>query len=308
MSWPGRVCGLTEIIIPASVTSIGEQAFAGCENLTSVTFEDGSQLKEIGDAAFMGSGLTEIDIPASVTSIGLASISKCLNLTTINVDPANENYVSVNGVLYSKDMKTLVAYPTGKTDAEYTIPASVVVIDNYAFADSINLTSIVFEDGSQLKEIGNLAFSDCSSLTSINIPSSVTYIGVQAFADFNDTDGDGYIPWFTNEFYNCYNNKELFIIGSVLIDASVASGEFVIPEGITQIYEYAFAYCSNITSVVIPTSVNTINYGAFYNATFSVINYRGTEAQWNELVETSPDWDYGMMTEYIINFNYIPEN
>ena len=156
---------ITSIYIPASITKIGESAFVGCGYITTITFEEGSQLKEIGkgafnqcfnltniklpegltiinERAFYGCGFEEIYIPSSVTEIGSNAFDYDQDLKAIIVDPANEYYTSVDGVLFSKDMKTLIQYPMQKTDTSYEIPSGVVDIDCKAFAYNTYLKEI----------------------------------------------------------------------------------------------------------------------------------------------------------------------
>jgi len=131
-----------EYIIPKSVQSIGEYAFYGCTNLTSVTIP--SSVTSIGDCAFRDcSNLTSVTIPRSVTSISERTFDGCTNLTSV------------------------------------TIPNSVTSIGDFAFYGCSNLTSITIP-GSVIS-IGEFAFMDCFNLTSITIPRSVTSIGKYAF-------------------------------------------------------------------------------------------------------------------------------
>ena len=151
---------LTSVTIPNSVTKIGLSAFSGCEGLTSVTIGNG--VTSIGQGAFYGcEGLTSITIPNSVKFIGIGVFSGCTRLTSINVAEDNLNYASIDGVLYSKDKKTLIMYPKGKTGS-FTIPNGV--------------TSIGDED-----DYASCEFEDCTGLTSITIPNSVTSIWFGAF-------------------------------------------------------------------------------------------------------------------------------
>ena len=152
--------GLTSVTIPKSTTSIGGYAFDGCSGLTSVTIGNG--VTSIGNGAFSGcSGLTSVTIPDSVTSIGSEAFRDCSGLTSvtipdsvtyisghefngcsalmsISVGSANAKYKSVNGLLLSKDGKTLIQGVNGSV----TIPDSVTCIGEYAFYGCSELTSV----------------------------------------------------------------------------------------------------------------------------------------------------------------------
>ena len=153
---------LTSITIPNSVTSIDGATFRGCSSLTSITIPN--SVTSIGDLAFYEcSSLTSISIPNSVTSIGYLAFYKCSSLTSIEVNANNPNYASIEGALYNKDVTTLICCPGDKTSI--TIPNSVTEIGDCAFSDCSSLTSITIPNS--VTSIGNWAFEDCSSLTSI---------------------------------------------------------------------------------------------------------------------------------------------
>ena len=168
--------GLTSVTIPNSVTSIGGEAFSYCRGLTSVTI--GNSVTSIGDNAFGScSGLTSVTIPNSVTSIGGEAFSYCSSLENINVELGNNNYSSIDGILYNKDQTSLLCCPGAKISV--TIPNSVTSIGNDAFHGCYGLTSVTIPNS--VTSIGNDAFYDCSGLTSVTIPNSVTSIGSYAF-------------------------------------------------------------------------------------------------------------------------------
>ena len=171
--------GLTSVTIPGSVTNIGDQAFDGCYGLTSVTISDG--VINIGSYAFAYClRLTSVSIPKSVTNIGVRAFHACSDLTAIDVNENNPNYSSLDGVLFNKVKSTLIQYPGGKQDAEYSIPGSVTTIGNDAFYYCYRLTSVTIPGG--VTSIGANAFYFCYGLTSVSIPKSVTSIGDYAFA------------------------------------------------------------------------------------------------------------------------------
>jgi hypothetical protein len=173
-----RCTSLTSIIIPGSVQTIGQWAFQGCTSLTSIALSSG--LQTIGIAAFREcTSLTSITIPESVTSIGSGAFFDCTKLTEINVHPDNQNYMSLEGVLFNKTGSMLIECPAGK-QGHYAIPDSVTSIGDYAFRGSTSLTSITMPNSVQI--IGDSSFWGCTSLTSITIPGSVRSISHYAFA------------------------------------------------------------------------------------------------------------------------------
>lgn len=124
--------------------------------------------------------IKSITIPASITNIQ-GAFPCCGNLATINVDSNNSKYVSVDGVVYTQDMKTLVACGAGKTGA-LAIPASVTVILSNACDGCSKLTSANIPNS--VTSIGSWAFSGCSSLTKITLPDNANFteISTGAFA------------------------------------------------------------------------------------------------------------------------------
>jgi hypothetical protein len=189
---------ISSISIPEGVTEINNSTFRYCRLLKNITFSNNTT--RIGAYAFADSGLDAIGIPANVTSIDDLAFYNCRTLREINVDINNSNYASADGVLFSKDMKTLICYPGDKRSMEYIIPGSVTVISQRAFSytkvskvtipDEVSDLSYVFTDATFLSDvniptsatsIGPYAFHDCMSLQSIVIPEGITSIDEAAF-------------------------------------------------------------------------------------------------------------------------------
>ena len=248
---------LRNIKIPNNVESIGDYAFYNCTSLTSVTIPN--SVTSIGNDAFYGcSSLTSVTIPDSVTSIGYSALSSCTSLTSIEVSYDNENYSSVDGVLFDKDKTKLIQYPAGSNRTIYSIPNSVISIGSDAFVGCTSLTSVTIPNS--VTSIGGSAFSGCTNLTSITIPDSVTSIGSYAFED-------------------CTSLTSVTIGNSVTsIGGSAFSGctsltSITIPDSVTSIGDYAFYECTSLKSVTIPNSVTSIGHNAFYGCYFTSENF-----------------------------------
>lgn len=159
---------LEYVYIPETVKTIDEYAFAECHNLSDITIPD--SVTVIGDGAFGGcSQLESVEISGNVTSVGSGAFFGCSNMTGINVSGTNNNYVSVDGVLFDKDMTTLIQYPQSKTDKTYILPKTVTTIADDAFFDCDNLEKLLF---SSRLTIGSYAFYDCNALINLEIASS----------------------------------------------------------------------------------------------------------------------------------------
>ena len=256
---------LAEIVIPASVTSIGGLAFSGCGSLSNIVIP--ASVTSIGDRAFFRCGsLSDIVIPASVTSIGRTAFSGCGSLSSI-VIPASVTSIG-DGAFSGCGSLSSIVIPASVTSignrtfsgcgslSSIVIPPSITSIGEGAFSGCGFLSSIVIPDS--VTNIGNGAFNNCASLQYLSIPKSVICLNGNPFADWN-----GRLECLSPNFI--YEDDVLFCKGrSKIISFRNKNIEsYVIPSSVTSIGDWAFYGCDSLSEVVIPSSVTSIGNRAF---------------------------------------------
>ena len=204
---------IPETIANKKVTAIGKSAFQGCTRIKSIT------------------------IPKYVNSISLDSSSAndnpfydCIYMKNIYVDSENAKYISVDGVLFTKDQTELLCYPASKLDIKYTVPSSVKKIGAVAFLRNSMLEEITIPNG--ITRIESETFANCASLKDIKLPDSLKIIGKSAFM------------------------------------GCVALKSINIPVNVTEIGQSAFKDCTSINNVVIPANVIKIGENCFRDCTY----------------------------------------
>lgn len=217
------------------------------EKIETVLINEG--VTHIGDTAFWQCNMTSVSIPASVTEIGgtlvggVASVLESSRLTKITVAANNKNFVSEDGVLFTKNKAKLLCYPQGKTGA-YVIPEGVKTMEYDAFSYCTGLTGITIPASMTNLTDSNTSdpfdqFSECPSLTRITVSKES-----KSFAD-----QDGVL----------FNKDKTILIRC----PGKKAGAYVIPNSVTSIASGAFEDCSGLTSIDIPENVTSIGGMAF---------------------------------------------
>ena len=226
---------LTSVTIPNSVVSIMDDAFSMCTSLQDIVIPD--NVTSIGKGAFTGCTAKKFTIGRGLISIGQYAF-RWTELESFEVSPSNTAFISVDGVLFSKDIKELIYYPSKRAASSYTVPSTVTKIDDYAFFKC---------------ELGT-----------INVPASVTEIVSPPYVFYSESLKNIVVE---------EGNSVYSSIDGVLFDKEKSTlicypkgkeGAYTIPDGVTTIEPEAFNTADNLTEIIFPEGFTTIKVGAFY--------------------------------------------
>jgi hypothetical protein len=256
--------------VPGTVTSIGDNAFYSCSNLTSISLD--SSLTSINDSAFAYcSGLTSLSFSGDVTNIGPSVFLGCSGLMAINVATNNPVLASTAGVLFDHNHTTLILYPPAAATNNYVIPGTVTNIAQSAFSYCNNLTNVTIPAGVEI--IGSEAFEYCQNLVATAVPNSVTNLGDMAFYNCTSlrqaTVGNGVTSFGLEVFANCSSATSITLgnavtnLGSETFLQCSSLPSFVLPESVTTIGFQAFSVCYNLSSLTLSSNLTTIGDYAF---------------------------------------------
>ena len=285
---------LSHVQVPKGVTTFGDSIFAGCTDLSSVEFP--TDFTRIPQGFFKNcSSLTEVTIPSSVTGICLDAFTGCdamtelyipSSVTTITntdealsgikrylVDDGNTKFAAQDGVLLNKNKDTILRYPGGKIQTEYTVPEGVTTIDGYSFRDAANLKSITIpgsaESVAKKTESGKNSWSYitagvfyyCSSLEEITVDdANATYASSEGVLFTKDmTELLCYPPAKEAAVFEIPEGTEIISRGAFYWNSHIR--QIHIPETLTEIKPAAISGCSSMKELEIPATVTSI--GAF---------------------------------------------
>ena len=245
---------LEEVVIPKSVTKFGESVFSGRTYLNSITIPEG--IKEL-PSHFLERcmSISAIYLPKTVEQVSplafprydsyLASNLKLVSIfEKILVAPDNKAYCSVDGILYSKDMSTLIAVPTAYKGTIITLPETVTTIGAFAFSHNQLVKQVILPQS--LKKIESYAFESCLKLETINLE-NVEFIGTYAF-------------------FGCERLKEVTISCDTIETSTFEECgmlEKIFIRNVKTIKEDAFKHCYALKSIDFPDSLETIEDNAF---------------------------------------------
>ena len=221
-------------------------------------------ITQINSRRFLGSSALEsVSLPKTITNLGEYAFENCQSLKEILVDDENENFKSTDGVLYTKNMQTLLIYPANRENTDFSIPETVRSFGDYAFDYSQNLENITIPAG--LRSMGEYEPFYCA----------------KSIKNFDVATGNGYYA----SKDGCLYSKDL----KKLIKYTIAGEDkSVTIDGSTIINDNAFYNSANLEEVVLKNSVSEIGYMAFYNCNkLSKLTIENSECKINDILNNS---------------------
>ena len=279
---------LVSVNIPDSVIKIGNEAFAGCEKIESINIPD--SVTEIGERTFANcSKLSNVKLSKNLEYMGGRAFGSCEKITQIEIPKSldncgNSGYASYHGPFGACSGLKKIIFEEGTKEIsnnlfrgctgleEISIPASVIKIERYTFADCTNLKNVYFSNG--VKNVENNAFTNCTSLTKVNIPDTVDSIGNSAFSGCTNLI-EVHLPDKLKEtasdtFSGCKKlttinfPSTLTTIGNSAFSGCESLPEAILPSGVEKIESNAFKNCKALKKAAVPDTVSSIGSSAFY--------------------------------------------
>ena len=274
------------------VTSISQSAFYGLNDLTSVIIP--ATLSSIGQTAFGETGLSNVTIPGSVTNIGLAAFINCIELTSIAVGATNSFYTSLDGVLFNNQQTALIEYPGGLA-GNYVMPVGVTNVGAEAFDNCAYLSGVTIP--STAISLEDQAFANCLRLTNVVVPDSVTNLGVGVFDDCPDlanvTLSSNITSLPANTFAGCDSLTNI-VIPSGLTDIGAEAfyrcslSIVTIPASVTNIDDGVFYDDYNLINVYFQGDAPTVGANVFLDDNNVTAYYSSGATGWSNSFGYSP--------------------
>ena len=224
---------ITSVYIPDSVTFIGEYAFYKCSELVSARLSEGLTEADL-DSFAQCVKLTEVNLPKSLHIIGNGMFQQCESLSEITIP-------------YTVEKIGFSAFERCTSLKQIEIPSSVTYLDSFAFSYS-GIESIVLSEN--IEGISNYAFSECADLETVVIPDTIQEVGNSILAG---------TKWMENQ----KKNGPLVMLHGFVLDGADCKGDVILPDTAKVICDSAFSINQDMTSIVIPESVEAINRCAF---------------------------------------------
>ena len=279
---------LVSVNISDSVIKIENEAFAGCEKIESINIPD--SVTEIGESTFANcSKLSNVKLSKNLEYMGGRAFGSCEKITQIEIPKSldncgNSGYASYHGPFGACSGLKKIIFEEGTKEIsnnlfrgctgleEISIPASVIKIERYTFADCTNLKNVYFSNG--VKNVENNAFTNCTSLTKVNIPDTVDSIGNSAFSGCTNLI-EVHLPDKLKEtasdtFSGCKKlttinfPSTLTTIGNSAFSGCESLPEAILPSGVEKIESNAFKNCKALKKAAVPDTVSSIGSSAFY--------------------------------------------
>ena len=279
---------LAAVTIPDTVTEIGQDAFSGCRNLTSVSLSN--NLDSIYESAFESTAISTLSLPSKLTRLDRKAFANCTNLQHVSIpatlttttygtisDDWNGPFngcSSLNSVSFAEGITSILSHLFENCNGirEIKIPDGVALIGENAFKNS-TLTSI--DIPGSVTSIESKAFNSCANLISIKLPDSVTAMGTAVFEGCSNLT-DVTLPGtrmniMADTFKNCTSLKKIVLpetvqyIRSGAFSNCIALKEIVWSKAPELIDSNAFYNCDAITEMDIPATVTSVGYQAFYD-------------------------------------------
>lgn len=275
---PQRKSSSSAYVVPSSVKHVEENAFSMVYNLSKITLSD--NLQTIGQWAFQNcTSLDSVFISSKVKLIKKEVFDGCTALKAIEVAPDNPYFASQDGILFDKQMKRLLKYPSGRNDSSYVFPSTVEEIADKAFSESRFLFSVEFSK--RLRRIGDNAFLK-SSLDSLSFPKSLRFVGDYAFKgceNIRTASIPGRVQFGVGVLQDCSSLKKATFSGKKeRLEDNFFCGcsrlcDVILPRNLRHIGRGAFASCHDLYFIEIPQSVDSIGSLAFYHTSLEAVSF-----------------------------------